>query len=599
MGNAVRVTRAGASSRDVSSSWRPDGPGRALSPHERSLAARVPGFDFGAIRIHHDATRPTRLGATAYALDDDIVTSRDPMSRDTLAHELVHIAQRQRHAVPSARPDGRYQAEANATRMAADVTAGRTPRDAITPPGAAIQLDRPSSLDEVAFEAQLRSLLARPIRTGDDAAALARVQELTSILSRLGPADAGLLHMRLSSPDDPLGQAFRHGLATATRERLLTQLETLAHGSPATPDATYFAGLQLDVPTRPVLVDPVHHPDQEVLIPLRAATPMPAGESFQADWTVERVAPGGAVSVVTSFHEFWMAGMTITTSYTVSASHVGDHYVTVRLRDASGAVVHIVRGTYVVTDAVPQSLSALIDHPQYVDSFRGVNYDPDFRPDRPGHLSYWVGLSSSDGWAYVDTRHVATTGTSATGFHWRDGRIFPAQMNPTSTPRLAQARRGVELWMDEYNTLFIIGSFVYGVWPILSMVPGQVGRMPAANARSRLPLPPRSVPPSRGTPPTTTTTGPAPVGRLPPPPTPNNMGLNPFGTRVMRWGTGNAAARARMSTLTRAELEAAGVTRPMAEQWRDFYRNEILRNPRNPSAAGRADLMQRAVELLR
>ena len=86
--------------------------------------------------------------------------------------------------------------------------------------------------------------------------------------------------------------------------------------------------------------------------------------------------------------------------------------------------------------------------------------------------------------------------------------------------------------------------------------------------------------------------------RLLPPPTPSGMMLRTFGQRVMRWGTGDAAARARISTLTREELERAGLTRDVAEAWRDFYRHELLRNPSNPSAAGRAELMQRAVELL-
>jgi hypothetical protein len=76
------------------------------------------------------------------------------------------------------------------------------------------------------------------------------------------------------------------------------------------------------------------------------------------------------------------------------------------------------------------------------------------------------------------------------------------------------------------------------------------------------------------------------------------MTLRKFGRRVMRWGTGNAAARARISTLTRAELERAELTREMAEAWCDFYRYEMVRNPRNPSAAGRAELMQRVVEIL-
>jgi hypothetical protein len=66
----------------------------------------------------------------------------------------------------------------------------------------------------------------------------------------------------------------------------------------------------------------------------------------------------------------------------------------------------------------------------------------------------------------------------------------------------------------------------------------------------------------------------------------------------MQWGTGDDAARARMRTLTREALEEAGLTQEMAEAWRNFYRQELARNPRNPSAAGRAELMQRAVELL-
>ena len=76
------------------------------------------------------------------------------------------------------------------------------------------------------------------------------------------------------------------------------------------------------------------------------------------------------------------------------------------------------------------------------------------------------------------------------------------------------------------------------------------------------------------------------------------MTLREFGQSVMRWGSGDTAAQARISTLTREELERVGLTQEMAEAWRDFYRSESARNPRNPSAAGRAELMQRAIELL-
>jgi hypothetical protein len=71
-----------------------------------------------------------------------------------------------------------------------------------------------------------------------------------------------------------------------------------------------------------------------------------------------------------------------------------------------------------------------------------------------------------------------------------------------------------------------------------------------------------------------------------------------FGERVMRWGRSSEQARQRIGSLTRAELEQAGVMRAMAAAWYDFYVNEAGRNPSNPSAAGRADLMRRAMELL-
>jgi RHS repeat-associated protein len=85
------------------------------------------------------------------------------------------------------------------------------------------------------------------------------------------------------------------------------------------------------------------------------------------------------------------------------------------------------------------------------------------------------------------------------------------------------------------------------------------------------------------------------VPNLPIPP--GLKGFSDFGKK-MGWGSGDAEARARMETLTKEELEKNGVTKEMAEKWRDFYKDEIARNPNNPSAAGRADLMQHAADLL-
>ncbi len=82
------------------------------------------------------------------------------------------------------------------------------------------------------------------------------------------------------------------------------------------------------------------------------------------------------------------------------------------------------------------------------------------------------------------------------------------------------------------------------------------------------------------------------------PETPPGRSRNEFGTRIMKWGTGDGAARARIATITVEELAMGGVTLDMAIEWRNFYRDEMRRNPTNPSAAGRADLLDHVVGLL-
>jgi RHS repeat-associated protein len=83
------------------------------------------------------------------------------------------------------------------------------------------------------------------------------------------------------------------------------------------------------------------------------------------------------------------------------------------------------------------------------------------------------------------------------------------------------------------------------------------------------------------------------------PPTPGGMTQKQFGEQVMKWGQSGAEARARIASLTREELERAGVTKAIAKAWRNFYRNEASSGRMNPSAAGRAELMSRAVKLLK
>ncbi|HEY1014006.1 MAG TPA: DUF4951 domain-containing protein [Herpetosiphonaceae bacterium] len=92
--------------------------------------------------------------------------------------------------------------------------------------------------------------------------------------------------------------------------------------------------------------------------------------------------------------------------------------------------------------------------------------------------------------------------------------------------------------------------------------------------------------------------GDCPIRRLPVPAIPCGLTLACFGQRVLCWSTGSEAARRRIASLTREELLGHGVTCAMAAAWRDFYLNEIARNPRNPSAPGRVDLLRRVVALL-
>lgn len=82
------------------------------------------------------------------------------------------------------------------------------------------------------------------------------------------------------------------------------------------------------------------------------------------------------------------------------------------------------------------------------------------------------------------------------------------------------------------------------------------------------------------------------------PPLPPGMGPHEFGKSVMKWGSRDEDARRRIQTLTREELIDGGVTIEAAIGWRDLYLRELILHPWNPSAAGRAELMQRAADLL-
>ncbi|WP_216940502.1 DUF4951 domain-containing protein [Acinetobacter sp. BY419] len=90
------------------------------------------------------------------------------------------------------------------------------------------------------------------------------------------------------------------------------------------------------------------------------------------------------------------------------------------------------------------------------------------------------------------------------------------------------------------------------------------------------------------------------IERLPIPATPNHMILPEFGKGIIGWGAGPKDAEARFLNITQAEVEKMkqeGLTLEMAEAWQTFYENETLRNPGNPTAPFRAQLMKKIVSL--
>jgi hypothetical protein len=90
------------------------------------------------------------------------------------------------------------------------------------------------------------------------------------------------------------------------------------------------------------------------------------------------------------------------------------------------------------------------------------------------------------------------------------------------------------------------------------------------------------------------------IQRLEIPPTPNNMSLPSFGQGVIGWGTGPDGAEKRLNNITKQDvdqLKTQDVNLDMIKTWQKFYENETQRNPGNPTAPFRAQLMKKIVEL--
>lgn len=86
------------------------------------------------------------------------------------------------------------------------------------------------------------------------------------------------------------------------------------------------------------------------------------------------------------------------------------------------------------------------------------------------------------------------------------------------------------------------------------------------------------------------------------PATPDQMSLPQFGQEIIGWGTGPKGAQKKITTLTQDDIrnyQVQGVDLLMIKGWYDFYVNETSRNPCNPTAPLRAELMYKIMQLWR
>jgi hypothetical protein len=79
---------------------------------------------------------------------------------------------------------------------------------------------------------------------------------------------------------------------------------------------------------------------------------------------------------------------------------------------------------------------------------------------------------------------------------------------------------------------------------------------------------------------------------------PAGMKLGDFG-KFIGWGRRSAEARNRMATISRSEIDLIGLTLEQAQNWVVAYEAVARLTPQNPSAAGRLELMEHIVQLLK
>jgi RHS repeat-associated protein len=89
------------------------------------------------------------------------------------------------------------------------------------------------------------------------------------------------------------------------------------------------------------------------------------------------------------------------------------------------------------------------------------------------------------------------------------------------------------------------------------------------------------------------------IPKLSSPSIPNGVTQSQFGKEVVGWGRGAEEALNRLKNVTGADvakMQQQGLTRKMAQEWRNFYANEFARNANNATARNRVDLMEKVIK---
>ncbi len=485
-------------------------PGRPLDPALRQDMEQLFGHDFSSVRVHSGgaAERSARdVNANAYTVGHDMVFAEGRFAPGThegrrlIAHELTHVIQKG--------------------------------------PGAGVVRRQPASPTEVPMEAHIRDELERELPADAEQQILGRKRELVRMFSRFNEWDAMALHGRLIARalGDSLASLFHQRLATPTRDLLLgILLHRSRRGDEPALEFTdsadrFLESLEVIVPSHRILLDAVQHPEETVTLQLWNSAPFPPAMDFSATLIVEREGTTAQVdqqpSPVAKQIVPWTQPIKVGFMFSVTSQKAGLHRVTLKVLDSKQQVVRIIRQTFEVETTIPQDLASLKDNPQYADSVVTAFYDPDRHdPDRPRRqhgLSTWIPVQYADGTIIDLNFSDFSPSGSATPFRWDNGKIFPEDITPVTAPNLTAVKHAVDLWIDDYNVLFIIQAFTAVVYPTITGVPMRVGpapeaTIPTARQRPRASVPVRPGAPSPGAPPQPAVVAPAvPVEAAVPP----------------------------------------------------------------------------------